>query len=74
MFDLGKQNIDIKCPSCGSRNTVTLSQVANQAAVKCRGCSQNINLKDKDGSARRGIKELNDSIKDLENVFKKIGR
>jgi uncharacterized Zn finger protein len=73
MFDLGKEKINIDCPSCGTKNITTILQVANGSTIRC-SCGRNIKLHDKDGSARRSISSINNSMKKLNDVFKKLGR
>lgn len=73
MFDLGKEKTTIDCPSCNRKHTVTLLQVANRSIVFCP-CGTNIQLEDKGGSARRGIQSVNDSMKKLNDMFKKFGK
>lgn len=74
MFDISRQNIAFGCPQCGRKNSVTLAQVANQATITCCGCSQRINLKDKNSSASKSIRDINNAMRDFENAFKKLGR
>ena len=73
MFDLGKEKITIECPTCNRRHTVTVQQVANRSTIKC-SCNTNMQLKDERGSARRSINDINNSMKKLNDVFKKLGR
>lgn len=72
MFDLGKQKVDVKC-SCGRKHNVSLQEVSNKKIIKC-DCGVNIQLNDNNGSVKKGVSNVNKSIKDLENMFKKIGR
>ncbi|MBD1395125.1 IS1 family transposase [Mucilaginibacter glaciei] len=74
MFDISKQNIDIGCPQCGRNNSVTLAQVAQQATITCAGCRRRITLKDKNGSAGKSVRDINNAIRDFENTLKKLGR
>ena len=74
MFDIGRQNIAFGCPQCGRKNSVTLAQVANQATITCMGCKQRITLKDKNGSASKNVRDINNAMRDFENAIKKLGR
>jgi hypothetical protein len=73
MFDLGKQKIDIECPECNRKVSVTLDQVAEEQIVTCP-IGHKIQLQDKDNSAREGIKDINKSFKDLERTIKNFGK
>jgi len=73
MMNFNSQKIEINCPECNRSISVTLQQIANQATVKCM-CSQFIQLQDKNGSFKKGVNDMNKSMKDLENAFKKLGR
>jgi hypothetical protein len=53
---------------------VTLAQVANQATITCMGCRQRITLKDKNGSASKSVRDINNTMRDFENTIKKLGR
>jgi len=73
MIDLGRQTLELDCPSCKRRFNVSLSQIANQALIKCN-CGQEIQLKDNNGKNKKVINDVNKSLKDMENAFKKLGR
>lgn len=73
MFDLGSKKIDINCPDCNHKHEVSLQQVANGTTVKCN-CGTTIKLHDQGGSAKRGINDINASMKKLQDIFKKLGK
>ena len=73
MLDISKHKIDFPCPSCKRKLKASLQQIANQSSVKCPSCSETIQLKDKGGSAKRGLNDMNKAFKSLENTIKKIG-
>ena len=52
---------------------MSLKQVADEVTVECN-CGQGIKLTDNNGSAKKSIRDLNKSFKDLENTFKNFGR
>lgn len=68
MFDLGKTEIDFKCPKCQRVNKVKLIQVKREEVIICVGCQSRIKLEDKDGTISKSIKSIDDSIN---NLFKK---
>lgn len=74
MFDISRQNIAFSCPQCSRKNSVTLAQVASQATITCSGCLQRITLKDKNSSADKSIRDINNAMLDFENTIKKLGR
>ena len=72
MIDISKQTVSINCPECKRSITVSLKQVADEVTVKCN-CGQGIKLTDNNGSAKKSIRDLNKSFKDLENTFTRPG-
>jgi len=68
MSNLGESEFDFECPNCNKKNKVTLKQVERQETIVCIGCKSRIKLEDKDGSMRKALKEIDDSIN---NLFKK---
>lgn len=68
-----KQSVKIDCPECKRSISFTIKQVADEALVKC-SCSQGIQLQDSKGTNKKTIRDINKSLKDLENTFKKLGR
>ena len=74
MIDIGKQKIDIDCPNCRRKIQINLDQVARQQIVKCNSCSQDIQLQDSNGSAKKGVRDMNKAFKDLERTLKSFGK
>lgn len=74
MIDLSKQKFDGNCPSCGATFNATLGQVSRQETITCRGCGQHIKLVDSNGSARKGIREMNSAFNSLERTLKRLGK
>ena len=74
MIDIGKHKIDIKCPNCNGSIKINLGQVSRQQVVKCNSCYQNVQIQDSNGSARKGIRDMNKAFKDLEKTFKSFGK
>lgn len=72
MFDLSKEKMDVKC-DCGRKHIATLQDAINRKTIKC-SCGTNIQLNDKNGSARKGVNDINKAFRDLENTFKKLGK
>lgn len=72
MFDLGKQKIEINCPSCNRRHAATFNDVGKKT-IRC-GCGTNIQLQDSNNSVRNSVNDINKSFKKLEDAFKKFGR
>jgi hypothetical protein len=68
MFDLSNEKVDIKC-DCGRKHMVTLKQVMNRASIKC-ACGVSIQLNDGGGSVKKGVKDLNDAFKKLDDSFR----
>ena len=72
-MDLGKEKIELCCPSCKRKHNATLSDVSRARIIKC-ACGTNIQLKDDRGSVKKGINDINKAFKDLEKTFKNFGR
>lgn len=73
MIDISKQAVKINCPECKSQITVALKQVADEIVVRC-SCRKEIQLRDNNSSAKKAIRDINGTFKDLENTIKKIGK
>jgi len=73
MIDLGKEKIEITCSDCNRKIMVTLEQVAKQQTITC-SCGTKIELKDKNGSARKSIQDMNKAFSDLEKSLKNLGK
>lgn len=73
MIDISKQTVNINCPECKRSISVSLKQIADEVTVKCN-CGQGIKLTDNRGPAKKSIRDLNKSFKDLENALKNFGR
>jgi hypothetical protein len=73
MIDISKQSVKIDCPKCKRSISVTIKQVADEVLVKCY-CGQGTQLQDSNGTNKKAIKDINKSFKDVENIFKKLGR
>ncbi|MDP3393869.1 primase-helicase zinc-binding domain-containing protein [Sediminibacterium sp.] len=74
MFDLNHEWITMECPRCGYANDFQLIDAKNEGQVFCQNCKVYIELHDKDGSVHNSIQKINNSIRDLENLFKKFRR
>jgi len=72
MFDIGKQKINISCPECDFKNSVSLKQIENQESIVCAGCKCRIKLIDEDKSVRREVKNVNQGMNKLKRSLKNI--
>lgn len=72
MFDLGKTSINIDCPECGFKNSVRLEDVAKETVIICNGCLKSIQLIDKDSSTRKGIRNVDNALNELNNTLKRL--
>jgi transcription initiation factor IIE alpha subunit len=69
-FDLEQMWIDINCPNCKYSFDVQMIDAKLQSTVICNNCKANIQLVDQTASIHTSIKSINQSLKDLENIFK----
>ncbi len=73
MVDVYLWKVPLRCSKCGIKNEVTLGQIKKGETLQCIVCATKINLKDKNGSVRKGAKKVQDAIDSLEKTTKKIG-
>jgi len=73
MINLDNQTVSISCPKCGTKNQVTIGEIKKEESIKCLGCGVGIELKDKNGSIREGVKRLQDSFDELQKNMDEIG-
>lgn len=72
MFDLRKQKVDVSC-SCGRRHSATLQDITNRRKIRC-GCGVIIQLTDNSGSVRKSVSDINKNMRNLEKMFKRLGK
>jgi hypothetical protein len=72
MISLDNQTVEFPCPKCGFYNPIFFKQARLRDVIICRGCKFNIQLDDHlnecrkaDQTFRRGIRRLEDTIKNL---------
>lgn len=70
LFDLEKIWIDINCPNCNYGFEVQMIDAKLQCTVICNNCKSSIQLIDQTASVHTSINSINQSFKDLENIFK----
>lgn len=73
MFDISNQKLDLKCPNCGRAHRISLDDIERERTIPC-GCGKNIKLNDANGSVKRSIGSVNQSLRKLENTLKKFGK
>ncbi len=71
-MDISQPKVDVPCPKCKANISVLIKQVEQQETIICSACNSKINLVDKDGSAKKAVRDINKSFKDLENTIQKI--
>ena len=74
MINLDNHVVSLSCPKCKSKNRVTLRQIKNEESIQCVGCGVTINLKDKDGSVKKGTKKVQDSLDELHRTLRELGK
>ncbi|MBA7505611.1 hypothetical protein ES706_04287 [subsurface metagenome] len=70
---LDDMRVDIPCPLCKHQFKVTLGQIQRGETVVCPKCHKSIKLKPEGDDLRKiekSIKDLKDSIKDINIKFK----
>lgn len=66
--------VGIPCPKCGAQNKVSLGQIEREETIQCLNCGVKINLKDKDGGVRRGTRDIQRALDDLNRTLRRFGR
>lgn len=74
MIRFDNQLVDIPCPKCHFKNSVSLKQIGLEDVVICRGCKRNIRLEDHLNSIRKSIRSVHAALADLEETVNKLGR
>jgi len=69
---LEDSEVEAHCPECNTPFTIKLVQVANEEIVTCTGCHKIIQLKDKDGTMNKGLKDVDNAIRKLKDSIKDI--
>jgi len=73
MIDISNQTIDVNCSSCNRSLSVSLKQVANQESIQCP-CGTRTKLEDKNGSAKKSIREMNKAFSSLDKALKSFSK
>lgn len=73
MFDISKQTVKLDCPDCKRSIPVSVKNIAEEKVIKCF-CGKQIQLKDDGGTHKKAIRDINSSVKKLEDTFKKFGK
>ena len=66
--------VDIPCPQCEAQNKVSLGQIEREETIQCSNCGVAINLRDKDGSVRRGTRDIQRALDDLDRTLSRFGK
>ena len=73
-MDISQSKVDVPCPTCKANINVSLKQIEGQETVTCPACNSKVNLVDKDGSAKKTVRDVNRSLKSLTDTIKKFGK
>lgn len=73
-MDISQSKVDVPCPKCEVNINVSLKQIEQQETVTCPACNSKVNLVDKDGSAKKTVRDVNKSLKSLTDTIKKFGK
>lgn len=74
MLDLNNYNIDFNCPKCKYLVSIQLADVKCECKVFCHNCKASIQLKDKNASSLKGIRDINNALNDINNTLKNLGK
>lgn len=73
-MDISQSKVDVPCPKCKATINVSLKQVEQQETITCSACNSKIDLVDKNGSAKKAVRDVNKSLKGLTDGIKKFGK
>lgn len=74
MLDLNQIWVDIECPKCNYSDIIQLVDVKTERLIFCHNCKVSIQLVDSEASIHQGAENINNALKDLENMFKNFGK
>ena len=74
MIDLNHTWIEMECPNCGYIDEVQLVDVKTEKTIFCHNCKESIELRDSDARVHHGIETVNNLNRELEKIFKTIGK
>lgn len=64
-MDISESKVNVTCPKCKFKISVSFNQIKRQEAVFCPNCNSKINLVDKEGSTEKAVNSVNESFKKL---------
>lgn len=67
----GKANVDISCPKCNRKFSITLNQIGT--TVVCPSCRKSIFLQESTDSSKN-ISNIDKSLRKLDKTFKNFGK
>lgn len=70
-MDFDKAQIDFMCPDCGFMNSATIADAMNGASMICVGCLKTIQFSDGEGSTKRAVDEVNQTLNDIGKAFRR---
>lgn len=74
MLDFNYIWVDIECPKCKYQDRIQLIDAKTDKSIFCNNCKSIIRLHDKDASTHYGIDNINNALKDLDDLFKNLGK
>ena len=74
MIELNNIWIDFNCPKCGYTIHVQLVDAKSESIVFCHNCKANIQMKDDNASAHKGINDINKAFEELNKTLKNLGK
>jgi ribosomal protein S27E len=69
---LDSSAVDVPCPGCGHKNRKTVGWLKTHDQMTCGGCGKVVQLES--SGFRKGMREVDASLKKLTDTFKKLGR
>ena len=74
LLDLGKYELDVKCPNCHFYNPIYLRQAQLREVIICRGCKGSIRLDDHMNQTKKMLRDLRRAVDDFERTLRSFGR
>lgn len=69
-MDFEKTWTEIECSKCNYKNDLQLLDIKLETKIYCSNCKTCIQLKDDNASFYSGINQMNNFLKDFNNLFK----
>ncbi len=72
MINIAKIKYALRCPGCEQEIEISIQEIADQAELSCKHCSQRLKVVDEGGHTKKGITKVNRILKNLDDQLAKL--